>query len=1092
MNSTHPCSNLNNLKRGWKKAARFSKCVLAVFSTSAGLLLITSSETLAASATWQGTGDGTWSTSGNWIGGTPGSTTVVTSTDVATFATNPTQKSITVDANRNIGGIVFDTGVGAMTIGTATGNALYLSAGGSIQTTAGVTTSQNVNAPIVMEGNASFLSNATSSSGYMVFGGIISAASNVNSTLTLGGNNAGTNKVSGAIVDGSGTTALSVSSGKWTIAGNNTFSGGMSISGASTTVTLSGSNANAGGTTLSGATVYVTNDYAFGNSGRTLTVTASATINNGDSKLHTLANNIALNSGTLTLSTSNISSPLSITGPISGGGVILKYGPGALTLSGSNSYSGNTILQDGILQIGSDYALGSGTLAYTPASGKLPTIQSSDANARTIANALTFSGASGKTFAFGAAGTGDLTFTNTGAAALPTGSGTFQIVNNVTFANSFTGSGNALVKTGAGTMILTGTSTYTGTTGVNAGTLKVNGALGNTAVTVGNGATLGGSGSIAGTVTVNSGGILAPGNSPGTLSTGAMTLNGGSTFQWQINNATGVQGTNWDLNNITGTLTLNGSGTNTITIDIQGLNSSNVLGSVQNWNSAVSGTWTIATASGGITGFSTDAFTLQTTYFTSNNSLGGGAFSIAKIGNSLDLIFTAATNSSTLGFQPATLVVKAFVGGTSGQSTSLVNSGTSSTGYTLAASNNGVSISDSGLGSVAGSGTSTVDIRLANNANGSATSGTHTYTVTATNTGNASDTGGNKTVTVTADIYQQASLNATATTASTGAAANLNLSNAASTDGGQRAGVTVTGLTIGNSATGRSSNFQAPALSATPSVGTATTANTTSTIGTVALKNKRLNGTYSASVSAAVSYTDSTLASQATVSGQTFAVSGRVNGNASTSRTDVYSADILSGQSYSGYGLESGAGKGTVASLLHGTASADTTVSMSFDSTSVHNVLPLVRSSDILTLSGIAPKAGGGNGNGGTELTDTFVLQLTYDKASAIGDQYIAYFNSDLDRWVNATFGNGDGINLTTLGGVANGEILGAYNPLNSADNQLGAYGYDSATGTVWAVVDYTGEFTVVPEPSTWSMVVGGIASLLAIQGARKRLALSI
>ncbi len=86
---------------------------------------------------------------------------------------------------------------------------------------------------------------------------------------------------------------------------------------------------------------------------------------------------------------------------------------------------------------------------------------------------------------------------------------------------------DTLTKVGAGLVILSGTGNdYTGTTTVQAGNLQVNGALtGTGAVTVDSGATLSGVGSIAGAVTVNTGGILSPGDAPGTF-----TLSGGLTL----------------------------------------------------------------------------------------------------------------------------------------------------------------------------------------------------------------------------------------------------------------------------------------------------------------------------------------------------------------------------------------------------------------------------------------------------------------------------------------------------------------------------------------------------------------------------------
>ena len=101
-----------------------------------------------------------------------------------------------------------------------------------------------------------------------------------------------------------------------------------------------------------------------------------------------------------------------------------------------------------------------------------------------------------------------------------------NFTDTVTLAARISGSGT-LSKAGTGTLILTGNSSYSGATTVNAGTLVVNGSIANSAVTVNSGATLGGTG-IVGTTTINSGGIFAPGTA-GTPA--AMTVQGNLAFQ---------------------------------------------------------------------------------------------------------------------------------------------------------------------------------------------------------------------------------------------------------------------------------------------------------------------------------------------------------------------------------------------------------------------------------------------------------------------------------------------------------------------------------------------------------------------------------
>ena len=53
-----------------------------------------------------------------------------------------------------------------------------------------------------------------------------------------------------------------------------------------------------------------------------------------------------------------------LSGVISGSGSVTKAGPGSLTLTGANSYSGGTSLNGGILAVDSDGNLGTGALSF--------------------------------------------------------------------------------------------------------------------------------------------------------------------------------------------------------------------------------------------------------------------------------------------------------------------------------------------------------------------------------------------------------------------------------------------------------------------------------------------------------------------------------------------------------------------------------------------------------------------------------------------------------------------------------------------------------------------------------------------------------
>jgi autotransporter-associated beta strand protein/autotransporter passenger strand-loop-strand repeat protein len=238
-------------------------------------------------------------------------------------------------------------------------------------------------------------------------------------------------------------------------------------------------------------------------------------------------------------------------------------------------------------------------------------------------------------------------------------------VNKASGTDVFTGQiqgGQGLIKSGAGSLDLGGASSYMGATTVNGGTLKVasGGSISSSSASINNGGTFDVAGT-AGNVTVNSGGTLkgsgtvsalsiasggtlAPGNSTGILNTGSTTFLGGGNYDWEIDTfGGGVVGTNWDFLNITGDLTISASSGSQFIIDVISLlSSTDTAGLASNFNDATNYTFAIATASGTISGYAANAFSINTSAF-QNSFTGTWGTSLSNDGKSLNLTYTAAT-----------------------------------------------------------------------------------------------------------------------------------------------------------------------------------------------------------------------------------------------------------------------------------------------------------------------------------------------------------------------------------------------------------------------------------------------------------------
>lgn len=363
---------------------------------------------------------------------------------------------------------------------------------------------------------------------------------NTSGTNTVINNATGVIQAPGNVMGASGNGAV-VFSNLGKVVGNLVFAGGNDTLNLYTGSSVSGSINGGGGNnllTLNGA----------GSATLPTTVTNFETLQKQDSGTWTVSNSIAsmgvtateVQQGTLALTGNNASYtgamlvdqagtlqasaqslPLAVTdnglvqfeqntngtytGLISGSGAVEKDGAGTLTLapsaSGGNTYTGGTVLKEGVLSVSADNALG-GT-----------------------AGGVTFDGG---TLQLGAS----LDLASTRAISVTSNGGTIDTQSfQSTITQNITGAGG-LTKTGSGTLTLNGANGYSGGSTVAAGALIVGDASHTTAsiagaTSVAAGATLGGYGTVNGDV-VNNGTIAVANawNAFRTSASGSFVING--------------------------------------------------------------------------------------------------------------------------------------------------------------------------------------------------------------------------------------------------------------------------------------------------------------------------------------------------------------------------------------------------------------------------------------------------------------------------------------------------------------------------------------------------------------------------------------
>jgi len=497
----------------------------------------------AATVTWTGSGDATWTNGSNWGSGTnPGTG------DTALFNGAGNGDTLLSLTSGTLTSVLFDTSsAAAYTLGSAVGSGtLTLDNGGSITVNSSVTAAQKINSNLILGNDGSTqtftLTDNSASALLTVAGGVAGSSGTGAKTLTIAGS--GSTAVTGAISDGStGTVGIDkTGAGTLTLTGVSTFSGGTVVD--SGTLVLAGTSST--DPAIRG-TVTV-------NSGATLNVAGTAFVGfgNGGAKITT----VNVNGG----SVSSTANPF-----ITGGTVNLTSG----TWSGGDFHWVNTAI-DSLASSGTSVI--SGNIFIRPDYG-YPTVNINVADGP-AATDLLISGVikqtGGQYIGYVVkTGSGTLTFSNNcsytgtttvsaGTLQLGSGSGAGSVAGDIldnaalvfnrsdtsTYAGTISG-GGTVTKLGGGTIILTATNSYSGGTTVSTGGLQL-GSGGNTGMITGNvvdngnlafnrSDAIGYSGTISGTGSLTKSGsgsltLNVPNTYSGgtTLSTGTLILNSGT------------------------------------------------------------------------------------------------------------------------------------------------------------------------------------------------------------------------------------------------------------------------------------------------------------------------------------------------------------------------------------------------------------------------------------------------------------------------------------------------------------------------------------------------------------------------------------
>jgi autotransporter-associated beta strand protein len=552
------------------------------------LLMLGSESSCADSATWkQNPTSSDWNTAANW---TP-ATVPNGPADTATFQFS-NRTSVSLSANTEVNGIVFNASASAFTITVPGANNLSLTISG-----VGITNNSGITQNFVVTGSGvilQFLNSATAGSstsftinGYFIY--FSNASSAGGGTFILNGDTP-----TGSYGDIQFYDSSTAANGSFTLnapayiqffgtstAGTGTFTlNGDPTTGTTSTITFyESSSAGTGGFTLNAPAALSFTHASTAGAGTFTLNTDTAT----DRSYMSFRDSSSAGTGIFTVNGGTRSG---------GAGSIMEIDSGATAGDGTFTINGPGVsgANGGFMEIESGATAGNGTFtingagASGPFSAAMGIYGNADA-ATLIANAGVGGGYGGFIYLFGDSlggtsrvevfgnGSGDLTdgrldisvhyAPGVTIGSLEGDGDVFLGANNLTVGSNhrdakFSGvisgdSGGSLTKIGSGKLVLSHRNTYTGGTIVKRGKLMVNniGASGTgTGPVQVEGGELGGKGVIAGAVTIGtgfgSGAFLAPGYVHGAGSPGALTIqallifNGDGVYQMQVNSSSAI------------------------------------------------------------------------------------------------------------------------------------------------------------------------------------------------------------------------------------------------------------------------------------------------------------------------------------------------------------------------------------------------------------------------------------------------------------------------------------------------------------------------------------------------------------------------